>query len=67
MNKYLLQGKLTAKDGQRQALAEILIKASKLAATAKGRQLYAVALDETDAILFTLQKSGIARKTTTTH
>ncbi len=49
MNKYLLQGKLTAKDGQRQSLAEILVKASKLMATAKGCQLYAVALDETDA------------------
>ena len=49
MNKYLLQGKLTAKDGQRQALAEILIKASKLMTTAKGCQLYAVALDEKDA------------------
>jgi quinol monooxygenase YgiN len=49
MNKYLLQGKLIAKDGQRQALAEILIKASKLLATAKGCQLYAVALEEKDA------------------
>jgi len=49
MNKYLLQGKLTAKDGQRQTLAEILIKASKLMATAKGCQLYAVALEEKDA------------------
>jgi quinol monooxygenase YgiN len=48
MNKYLLQGKLTAKDGQRQSLAEILIKASKLMATAKGCHLYAVALDEQD-------------------
>ena len=49
MNNYLLQGKLTAKDGQRQALAEILIKASRLMASAKGCQLYAVALDEKDA------------------
>ena len=48
MNKYLLQGKLTAKEGQRQSLAEILIKASKLMATAKGCHLYAVALDEQD-------------------
>ncbi len=48
MNKYLLQGKLTARDGQRQALANILIKASKLMATAKGCRLYAVALDEKD-------------------
>jgi quinol monooxygenase YgiN len=48
MNKYLLQGKLTAKDGQRQSLAEILIKASKLMATAKGCHLYAVAVDEQD-------------------
>jgi quinol monooxygenase YgiN len=49
MNKYLLQGKLTAKDGQRQSLAEILIKASKLMATAKGCHLYAVAFDEQDS------------------
>jgi len=48
MNKYLLQGKLTAKEGQRQSLAESLIKASKLMATAKGCHLYAVALDEQD-------------------
>lgn len=49
MSKYLLQGKLTAKDGQRQSLAEILIKVSKLMATAKGCHLYAVALDEQDS------------------
>jgi quinol monooxygenase YgiN len=48
MNKYLLQGKLTAKQGHRQELAEILIKASKLVATAKGCNLYAVALNELD-------------------
>jgi len=48
MNKYLLQGKLTAKEGQSQALTEILIKASKLMITAKGCKLYAVALDEKD-------------------
>ncbi len=49
MSKYLLQGKLTANDGQRQSLAEILIKASKLMAKAKGCHLYAVALDEQDS------------------
>jgi len=49
MNSYLLHGKLTAKEGQRQTLAEILIQASKLMATAKGCHLYAVALDEKDA------------------
>jgi len=49
LSKYLLQGKLTAKEGQRQALAEILIKASQLMTTAKGCRLYAVALDEKDA------------------
>lgn len=48
MNKYLLQGKLTAKGGQRQVLSEILIKASKLMSTAKGCRLYAVAIDEQD-------------------
>jgi quinol monooxygenase YgiN len=48
MNKYLLQGKLTAKEGHRQALADILISASKLMANAKGCKLYSVALDKMD-------------------
>lgn len=48
MNRYLLQGKLTAKVGKRHELTEILIKASKLMATAKGCHLYAVALSEQD-------------------
>ena len=36
MNKYLLHGKLTARQGHREALADILIDASKLVATAQG-------------------------------
>jgi quinol monooxygenase YgiN len=48
MSKYLLHGNLTAKQGHREELADILIKASKLMATTKGCQLYAVALDKED-------------------
>ncbi len=46
MKKYLLNGKLTAKTGYRDELAAILIDASKLVSSAKGCQLYAVALSE---------------------
>lgn len=46
MKKYLLNGKLTAKTGHRDELAAILIDASKLVSSAKGCQLYAVALSE---------------------
>ena len=35
-NQYLLHGKLTAKAGQRNELADILLKASELVSTAKG-------------------------------
>ena len=48
MNKYLLQGKLAAKPGQRDELANILIDASRLVSTAKGCKLYVVGIDKSD-------------------
>jgi quinol monooxygenase YgiN len=48
MSKYLLHGKLTAKQGQRDQLAAILIDASKLVSTAQGCKLYVVGLDNND-------------------
>ena len=48
MNKYLLHGKLTARQGYRDELASILIDASKLVSTAKGCKLYVVGLDKDD-------------------
>ena len=48
MNKYLLYGKLTAKQGHRDELASILIAASKLVSTAKGCKLYVIGLDKED-------------------
>jgi quinol monooxygenase YgiN len=48
MNNYLLHGKLTAKQGQRDQLAAILIDASKLVSTAQGCKLYVVGLDNND-------------------
>lgn len=39
---YLLQGKLTAKAGQTEALADILIEASRLVSAAKGCRLYVI-------------------------
>lgn len=48
MNKYLLNGKLTAKPGHREALAGILLEASSLVATAKGCCLYVIARDQSD-------------------
>lgn len=48
MNKYLLHGKLTAKQGHREALASILIEASRLVATAKGCRLYVIGFDHVD-------------------
>ena len=47
-NKYLLHGKLTAKAGHRDELANILLEASKLVSTAKGCKLYAIGNDEND-------------------
>jgi quinol monooxygenase YgiN len=49
MNKYLLHGKLTAKQGKREELAEILNEASQLVATAKGCKLYVLGFDASDA------------------
>ncbi|MCH8495674.1 MAG: antibiotic biosynthesis monooxygenase [Balneolales bacterium] len=49
MSKYLLHGKLTAKQGHRDDLAAILIDASKLVSTAKGCNLYVIGKDETDS------------------
>ncbi len=48
INKYLLHGKLVAKEGQRNALAEILIQASTLLSTAKGCKLYVIGKEEND-------------------
>ncbi|HEX8548076.1 MAG TPA: antibiotic biosynthesis monooxygenase family protein [Cytophagaceae bacterium] len=49
MNKYLLNGKLTAKEGQQNELAEILIEASKLVSSAKGCRLYVIAVDRNES------------------
>lgn len=43
---YLLQGKLTAKDGHKDELANILIEASKLISKAEGSKLYIVGKSE---------------------
>lgn len=48
-NKYLLHGKLTAKSGHREELADILIQASQLVSTANGCKLYVIGKDENDA------------------
>lgn len=48
-NNYLLHGKLLAKSGHRQELADILIQASQLVSTAKGCKLYVISKDENDA------------------
>ncbi len=48
-NNYLLYGKLTAKLGHREELADILIQASQLVSTAKGCKLYVISKDENDA------------------
>ena len=45
---YLLHGKLNAKPGHVDELANILLEASKLVATAKGCRIYAVGKDATD-------------------
>lgn len=47
-NRYLLHGKLTAKVGHKDELANILLEASKLVVTAKGCQLYVIGTDEND-------------------
>jgi len=48
MSKYLLHGKLTAKQGHREQLAAILIDASKLLSTAQGCKLYVIGVDSSD-------------------
>jgi len=47
-NKYLQHGKLTAQEGHRDELADILLEAAQLVATVKGCRLYVVGKDETD-------------------
>lgn len=47
--KYLLHGKLTAKSGHREKLADILIQASQLVSSAKGCKLYVIGKDKNDA------------------
>lgn len=47
-NEYLLHGKLTAQQGQRDELANILLEASKLVSTVKGCKLYVIGKDEND-------------------
>jgi quinol monooxygenase YgiN len=49
MNKYLLHGKLMAKPGASDELANILMEASKLVSTAPGCKLYLISKDYQDA------------------
>ena len=48
MGKYLLHGKLKAKQGQAYQLSNILIEASKLVSTAKGCRLYVISKEDND-------------------
>lgn len=48
MNKYGLQGKLKATEGNGDKLASILLDASRLVSTAKGCHLYLVSKDPND-------------------
>ncbi len=45
---YLLHGKLTAKAGRSNELADILLEASRLVSTAKGCKLYVIGRDQND-------------------
>ncbi len=45
---YLLHGKLNAKNGYADELANILLEASKLVATANGCRLYIIGKDQSD-------------------
>ena len=47
-NKYLLHGKLTAKNGHGDELSTILLEAAKLVSTAKGCNLYVIGKEEND-------------------
>ena len=55
MANYLYHGKLTAKAGQGQELADILVEASKLVRTLPGSRMYVVSrsADEPEAIFIT--------------
>jgi quinol monooxygenase YgiN len=46
MSQYLLHGKLTAKQGEKEKLSQILLAASQLVATAKGCKLYIIGFDQ---------------------
>jgi len=48
MNKYLLHGKLTAKEDSSEKLTSILLEASKMVSKAKGCILYVVGKDRND-------------------
>jgi quinol monooxygenase YgiN len=52
---YLLHGKLTAKAGQTDSLAEILLEASRLVSNAEGCKLYVIGKDpnEVNAVYVT--------------
>jgi quinol monooxygenase YgiN len=67
MNKYLLHGKLTAKQGYRDELASILLDASKLVSTAKGCRLYLIGLDNNDRHSVFVTEVWIAKKIMTSH
>jgi quinol monooxygenase YgiN len=49
MTTYFLHGKLVAKQGHRDELANILLDASKLISKAKGCKLYVIGLDKNDS------------------
>lgn len=48
MNRYLLHGKLTARDGNGEKLISILLDASKLISAAKGCIVYVISRDNND-------------------
>jgi len=48
MNKYFLHGSLTAKAGEKEKLASILVKASQLLSDAPGCKLYAIGLSDSE-------------------
>ncbi len=49
MNKYLLQGKLVAKEGRRNEITKIMLRASELMlAKAEGCEMYVVGYSESD-------------------
>jgi len=48
MSKYGLHGKLTASEGNRDTLADILLEASQLVSSAPGCQVYLISTDDAD-------------------